>query len=72
MKLLCNRFGQTVRQARETLGWSQEALADRADLNRCYLGEIERGVAVPSLSTIAKIASALNTQISALLARCED
>ena len=72
MKQLSGQFGLTVRRAREQLGWSQEVLADRASLNRSYLGEVERGSAMPSLATIAKLAAALNTNISELLARCEN
>ncbi|HSC66978.1 MAG TPA: helix-turn-helix transcriptional regulator [Cellvibrio sp.] len=64
-------FGRVVRQLREEHRYSQEALADRAALNRTYLGEVERGVAVPSLSTIAKIASALNLSASELIAHSE-
>lgn len=64
-------FGRVVRQLREEKRYSQEALADRAALNRTYLGEVERGVAVPSLSTITKIASALNISASELIARSE-
>ncbi|MFT3931034.1 MAG: helix-turn-helix transcriptional regulator [Spongiibacteraceae bacterium] len=67
-----DRFGITVRQARETLGWSQEVLADKASLNRSYLGEVERGIVMPSLATIAKLATALGTNVSALIARCEE
>lgn len=71
MNELCGKFGGAVRRSREQNGWSQEVLADRAGLNRSYLGEIERGSSVPSLATIAKIALALNMNMSTLLARCE-
>ncbi|HSX86346.1 MAG TPA: helix-turn-helix transcriptional regulator [Cellvibrio sp.] len=64
-------FGRAVKQLRGEHRYSQEVLADRASLNRTYLGEIERGVAVPSLATIAKIASALNLSASELVARSE-
>ena len=37
------RFGGAVRRLREGHGWSQELLAEKADLNRSYLGEVERG-----------------------------
>ena len=70
--ILRNRFGITVRRAREKYGWTQEVLADKASLNRSYLGEIERGVVMPSLATIAKLAGALSTNMSALIARCEE
>lgn len=64
-------FGRVVKQLREEHRYSQEALADRANLNRTYLGEVERGVAVPSLATIAKIANAFNLSASELIARSE-
>lgn len=70
--LLRNSFGITVRQARDKLGWTQEVLADKAGLNRSYLGEIERGVVMPSLATIAKLAVALHTDMAVLIARCEE
>ena len=66
------RFGQVVRQQRELLGWSQETLADKAQLNRSYLGELERGESVPSLTTMDKLASAFRLKLSVLIIRCEN
>jgi ribosome-binding protein aMBF1 (putative translation factor) len=65
------QFSLVLRQMREERGWSQEQLAERADLNRSYLGEVERGRAVPSIITVSKLASALEIQLSSLIARCE-
>ncbi len=65
-------FGRTVKQLRSVQGLSQEAFAARADLNRTYLGEVERGVATPSLATVAKIAAALNMSPSVLIAQSEE
>lgn len=59
---LGKRFGRAVRQLREARGWSQEQLAHRAELNRSYMGEIERAVAMPSLATAAKVAQALDVR----------
>lgn len=64
-------FGRVVKQLRDTRRLSQEALAERADLNRTYLGEVERGVAIPSLATITKIATAFKLSASDLIARSE-
>ncbi|WP_153146388.1 helix-turn-helix domain-containing protein [Dechloromonas sp. H13] len=64
-------FGRAVRELREAQGWSQELLAEKADLNRSYIGEVERGRAIPSLATAAKLASALELPLSGLLAHCE-
>ena len=65
------RFGAVVREHREARGWSQELLAHRADLNRSYMGEIERAAAMPSLATAAKVALALGVSLSALISSCE-
>lgn len=65
------RFGGAVRRLREGRGWSQELLAEKADLNRSYLGEVERGCVMPSLATAAKLAAALCLPLSELLAACE-
>ena len=64
-------FGLAVRQQRERLGWSQERLAESADLNRSYVGELERGQAVPSLITLDMLARALGQSPSNLLAQTE-
>ena len=71
MSDLNGRFGLVVRQLRNARGWSQEALAGRADLNRSYMGEIERASVVPSLLTAAKLARALDVPLSELIQRCE-
>jgi len=65
------KFGAVVRQLREARGWSQERLAGLAELNRSYMGEIERATAMPSLATAAKLAQALDVPLSQLLAHCE-
>lgn len=53
-------------------GLSQESLSEIADLNRSYIGRIERGAAVPSIETLQKLADALGEHLSSLLAQCEN
>jgi transcriptional regulator with XRE-family HTH domain len=53
-------FGERVRVIRQTLGLSQEALALAAELDRTYIGGVERGERNISLLNITKIAQALN------------
>lgn len=65
------RFGNVVRELREARGWSQERLAANAELNRSYMGEIERATAMPSLATAAKLARALELPLSHIISRCE-
>jgi transcriptional regulator with XRE-family HTH domain len=71
MNELIHNFGVAVRQTREDRGWSQEMLAEQADLNRSYVGEIERGKVIASLGTIEKLAHALGLSPSDLLTRSE-
>ncbi|MRV72925.1 helix-turn-helix domain-containing protein [Duganella sp. FT92W] len=69
--MLTREFGLAIRRLREARGWSQERLAEAADMNRSYIGEVERGAAIPSLVTIDKLAAALGTSASGVLAHCE-
>ncbi len=68
---LAIRFGALVRRLREERGWSQEAFAEYADLNRGYIGEIERGGSMPSLVTVGKLACALGLRPSLLMSSFE-
>lgn len=52
-------FGAKVRHLRQQKGLSQEALAFACDLDRTYIGGVERGERNISLVNIHKIARAL-------------
>jgi transcriptional regulator with XRE-family HTH domain len=60
------RFGKAVRQKRHKLGISQEAFADLCELDRTYVGGIERGERNVALVNIEKIARALELSLSDL------
>jgi transcriptional regulator with XRE-family HTH domain len=53
-------FGRRVRQLRLERGFSQEKLAELADLHRNYVGGVERGERNVSLVNIVKLARGLN------------
>jgi len=57
------RFGQAVRRRRIELDLSQEKLAERADLHRTYIADIERGVRNVSLRSIEKLGRAIEVSI---------
>ncbi len=59
-------FGLAVRKARESVGLSQEALAEEAGLHRTYVSSVERGQRNVSLDNICRIAKALSTTPSEL------
>ena len=65
------RFGLKLIEIRKTRGWSQERLAAAANLNRTYVGELERGEAAASLNTAQKLATALGIELSALVQEAE-
>jgi transcriptional regulator with XRE-family HTH domain len=62
------QLGKAVRQKRLSLGLSQEALAERADLHWTYIGGIERGERNVSLVNIVRIARALGVAPAKLFA----
>ncbi len=59
-------FGQRVRELRTQKGLSQEGLALTCDLDRTYIGGIERGERNVSLVNIQKIAVALGVPVREL------
>jgi transcriptional regulator with XRE-family HTH domain len=63
------RFGKAIRRRRRELDISQEELAERAELHRTYISDIERGEVNPSLDNVEKLARALNISISDLFTR---
>jgi transcriptional regulator with XRE-family HTH domain len=60
-------FGQNVRKFREAKGLSQETLAEKADLDRTYISDIERGTRNPGIKNVAKLAKALGIATAKLV-----
>src|SRR6266446_5568825 len=62
-------FGSSVRNWRSSLGISQEELAERAGLHRTYISDVERGARNVSLTSIERLARALQISVSTLLSQ---
>jgi transcriptional regulator with XRE-family HTH domain len=60
-------FGLRVRTRREALDWSQDQLAEQADLHRTYISGLERGERNVSVLNILRLARALQTTPGELL-----
>lgn len=60
------RFGEQVRALREQREWTQEQLAEKADLDQTYVSGIERGIRNPTIISVVKLASALKATVSDL------
>ena len=61
-------FGARVREHRQALGLSQEALADRSNMHWTFVGQVERGQRNLSLHNILKVAEALDVDPGVLVA----
>jgi transcriptional regulator with XRE-family HTH domain len=61
-------LGETIRDKRLRVGFSQEKLAEKANLTRNYIGQIERAEKRIHLETLAKIAKALGVRVRDLVA----
>ena len=65
-------FGRVLLNARKNAGLSQEKLANMCDLERAYISRMERGLLQPTITTVFKIAKALNTTATDLIQKLED
>lgn len=64
-------IGSQIRYFRNLKNWSQENLALRAGLNPAFLGHIERGLKQPTVTTLDKIAKALDMPLYQLFQESE-
>jgi transcriptional regulator with XRE-family HTH domain len=59
--------GQRVKEARTSLGWTQEELALRSGFSQQYISDLERGLRNPTVVTLFELAQALHTTPVALI-----
>ena len=59
-------FGEKVQLERKKRKWTQETLAEKANLHRTYIGMIERAEKNVSLKNVAKMAEALSLSLHEL------
>ena len=60
-------LGENIRMHRRAMKWSQEKLAEKADLHHNYIGDIERGEENVSVDALMRIATALKVRLSDLV-----
>jgi transcriptional regulator with XRE-family HTH domain len=58
--------GRRIRTFRTSKGWTQERLAEVADLDRAYVAGMEVGLRNPSLRNLVKVARALGVPLADL------
>jgi transcriptional regulator with XRE-family HTH domain len=59
-------LGERIRQMRKGKNWTQEDLAHESEIDRSYIGGVERGERNLSFDKLCQIARALNCDIAAL------
>lgn len=59
-------FGKRLRELRKARGFSQEGFALQVNLDRTYIGGIERGERNPGLKVILRIADTLDVAVEEL------
>lgn len=64
-------FNQVIRQRRLDRGLSQEALSELAEIDRTYVGLLERGKRSAGLDVAKKLATALDVTLAELIADAE-
>jgi XRE family transcriptional regulator, regulator of sulfur utilization len=57
------KIGEAIRRYRKGAKLTQEALAEKVDLNPKYIGEIERGEKIISIEALMRIAKAVGTPV---------
>ncbi len=60
-------LGARVRRERVLRGWTQEQLAEKADISLSFLGHIERGTRKASLETMVVLCNVLDVSMDSLL-----
>lgn len=63
------QFGRNLRAQRLKCQFTQEQLAEKADLDRTYISGLERGIRNPTITIVAQLAKALNVSPTALLGK---
>jgi transcriptional regulator with XRE-family HTH domain len=60
-------LGRNIRQARLAKHWTQEILAFHCNLDRSYIGSLERGKRNPNFQTLRRVAKALEVSVISLM-----
>jgi len=59
-------LGNRIRLMRKSFGWTQEDLAAKADIDRSYIGGVERGERNVTFTMLCGICKALGLDVAAM------
>lgn len=60
------KLGTRIREKRKSIGWTQEDLANCAQIDRSYIGGVERGERNLTFSVLCQICGALQCDVAEL------
>ena len=58
------QIGQKIKELRVIKGLTQEELADRAELSKGFISQLERDLTSPSIATLVDILQCLGTNLN--------
>jgi transcriptional regulator with XRE-family HTH domain len=64
---LAKSVGARVRELRQEKEWTFDAFVEETGLGRGYISELERGMVVPTITALAKVAMALEVTVADLV-----
>jgi transcriptional regulator with XRE-family HTH domain len=66
---LLTRLGDRIRKLRKARGWTQAEMAERVDIDRSFLADVERGKRNVSVLNLELIAHGFKISLSQLFTR---
>lgn len=66
------RIGSKIKELRVLKGLTQEELADRAELSKGFISQLERDLTSPSIATLVDILQCLGTDLKTFFDDTED
>lgn len=67
-KIVLQELGNRIREKRKSRGWTQEDLAAQANMDRSYIGGVERGERNITFTVLCNLCAALRCEIGELTA----
>lgn len=64
-------IGEKIKRLRKKNGLTQEELADRCELTKGFISQIERDLTSPSIATLVDILESLGTNLQEFLMRTQ-
>lgn len=65
------KIGTIIKELRNSKGFTQIQLAEKASCSRSYVAQVERGAMTPSIETLSDLAKALGVTVSYIMLKAQ-